>query len=229
MVTPTLDRVQPRLHPLSMNWTARAWWVAGQALNWVAAAGALGVLWVIPNGGLGSVSATVFWGSCVAVAGAFVMGLLARGAQWQAWAEVPGAHAAHSVWSKPRFEYTWVPDLLSVVLRYVVVAGVGVAIAAQSDGHAALIGAVGALAACMAVFRAAQEVASRAMRRESVKWTTVALQGIGVVPGAAWCLVGNHAGVSVGATLWVIFILAYVIWKMAVSMIPAAKSSVAHG
>lgn len=227
MVTPTLDRVQPRLHPLSMNWTACAWWVAGQALNWVSAAVALWVLWVIPHGGLESVSASVFWGACVAVVGVIVMGLLARGAQWQAWAEVPGAHAGRSVWSKPRFEYTRVPDLLSVVLRHVAVAGVGVAIAVHSDGHAALTGAVGALAACMAVFHAAQEVANRVTMRESVNWTTVALEGIGIIPGAAWCLVGSHAGISVGITLWFIAILAYVIWKMTVPLMPV-KSSVAH-
>lgn len=231
MVTPAFDQTSPRLHPLRSNWTARAWWAAGQALNWAAAAVGLWVLWVIPQGGLAAISNTVVWWSCAAAVGALALGRLSRGAQWQAWAEVPGAHALYSRWSRPRFEFTRAPDLLAVVLRFVAISAVGVVIAGQSSDHAYLIGVAGALTAFMAAFHTAQEVASRKMARESVNWITVAREGIGLTPGLAWCIAGAPAGISLGSTLWVLFIAMYVIGKIAVHLMRSTSGtpSVVHG
>lgn len=231
MVTPALYPTSPRWHPLRVNWASRAWWVIGQAIRWMSAAVMLYVMWVIPQGGIAAISNTVFWWLCAAAVGVLALGRLSRGAQWQAWAEVPGANAVHSLWSRPRFEYTRVPDLLAVALRFVAIAAGGVVIAGQSSDHAYLIGVAGALTAFMAAFHAAQEVARRKMARESVNWITVAREGVGLVPGLAWCIAGAPAGISLGSTLWVLFIAMYVIGKIAVHLMRPTPGtpSVAHG
>lgn len=215
MVTVTTVPTARRLHPLRINWTARLWWLAAQAILLAASALMLWVVWAAATI-LDTSDDTLFWWAMIGATGIWGLDMLSRAVGWQAWAEVPGAHAPHRPWTRPRFEFTRTPEIVATLVRFSAVAAAGFALAGQSTTHAYAVGFVGSLMAFFGASSAAREVLNRKMDGQTINWLAVACEGLALLPGVVWCIAGDTAAIGTGTAFAMAATGFVLVWKVLV-------------